>query len=500
MCSVLQHIVESFCNIPIFTLICRLSEKNKPIVFVMQSEKCGNILVIDDDDDVLYTARLVLRGLFEKVDTINHPDLIPKYLPASRYDVILLDMNFARGVTSGKEGLEWLGKIRTIDKDARVLVTTAYGDISLAVQAMKMGAVDFILKPWNKERLVTSIANFLNQDNDKSKDTKVRRRNISTPDPGKAKYPEMIGKSPLIAEMQEIIKTVAPTDANILLLGENGTGKELAAWALHANSLRRNESFVHVDLGSIPETLFEAELFGHIKGAFTDAKEERAGRFEAANGGTLFLDEIGNLTLPMQAKLLTAIQKREIVRIGSNHPIHMDARLISATNMSLYEMADTFSFRQDLLYRINTVEITLPPLRERGDDIRLIAEYYLQYYSDFYGKEGLVLGKDTARKLISYHWPGNIRELAHAMERAVILSKCMVLNPDDFVFRSVIPSVPKEEEPAIRVEDYERKAITTALGKHNGNLSRAADDLGIARSTLYRKISHFGLDNISQAN
>jgi two-component system, NtrC family, response regulator HydG len=463
----------------------------------MQSDRSGNILVIDDDNDVLYTARLVLRGLFEKVDTLADPGLIPGFLKAGKYDVILLDMNFTRGTATGKEGLEWLRKILCIDPDARVLTTTAYGDINLAVQAMKMGAVDFIIKPWNKEGLVSSIANLFYPDPEQSNGGKIKSRHAKKPDSGKTVYPEIISKSPAMAQILDTIRSVAPTDANVLLMGENGTGKELAAWALHSNSLRNQEPFVHVDLGSIPETLFEAELFGHTRGAFTDAKEERAGRFETASGGTLFLDEIGNLSLPLQAKILTAIQKREIVRIGSNNPIAVNIRLISATNMPLYQMADSFNFRQDLLYRINTVEITIPPLRERGEDISLIADYYLEFYSEHYGKQGLILRKDTIQKLNSYPWPGNIRELAHAIERAVILSKSKILTPDDFMLKIKHSLVSKVDEPVIRVEDYEKSAISSALNKHNGNLSKASEELGIARSTLYRKIAHFGIENLS---
>jgi two-component system, NtrC family, response regulator HydG len=463
----------------------------------MKSDRSGNILIVDDDNDVLYTAKLVLRGLFENVDTLDSPGLIPQYLKKRKYEVILLDMNFTRGITSGKEGLEWLQKILLIDPDAHILTTTAYGEINLAVQAMKMGAVDFIIKPWNKVQLVTSVQNVINlrpelKDKNKPESNQLRKDKNRN-----QKYSEIISRSALMAKVLETIKTVAPTDANILILGENGTGKELAAWALHNESKRKQNKFVHVDLGALPETLFEAELFGHTRGAFTDAKEERAGRFETASDGTLFLDEIGNLTLPLQAKILTAIQSREVVRIGSNHPVAVDVRLISATNMPLYEMADSFEFRQDLLYRINTVEIIIPPLRERKEDIEPIANHYLKLFSDQYGKEEIKIKEDAFNKLKEYHWPGNIRELAHAIERAVILCKTRTLLPEDFNLK--IKSVPAQliAEPAIRVEDYEKRAISNALSKHNGNLSKAAEELGIARSTLYRKIAHFGLENLS---
>jgi transcriptional regulator with PAS, ATPase and Fis domain len=293
----------------------------------------------------------------------------------------------------------------------------------------------------------------------------------------------------------ETIKAVAPTNANVLILGENGTGKELAAWTLHSESVRKQKEFIHVDLGAIPETLFEAELFGHTRGAFTDAREERTGRFQSASGGTLFLDEIGNLSLPLQSKILTAIQNKEIVRIGSNKPLPVDVRLISATNMPLYQMAESFQFRQDLLYRINTVEITLPPLRERREDIGLISEYYMKLFSEQYCRQGVTITEATLQKLKEYHWPGNIRELAHALERAVILCKTETLKPDDFAFKAKsFPDI-SIVEPSFRVEDYEKKAISAAMSKHNGNLSKAAEEIGIARSTLYRKIARFGMDN-----
>ncbi len=462
----------------------------------MKSDRSGNILIVDDDNDVLYTAKLVLRGLFEKVDTLDSPGLIPQYLNKCKYEVILLDMNFTRGVTTGKEGLEWLDKILLIDPDARVLTTTAYGEINLAVQAMKKGAVDFIIKPWNKVQLITSVQNVLQLNQEQKDDNKSESNHLRGNHSQRINYPEIISRSPIMAQILETIKTVAPTDANILIMGENGTGKELAARVLHCESLRRQNAFVHVDLGAIPETLFEAELFGHKRGAFTDAKEDRAGRFEAASGGTLFLDEIGNLSHPLQAKILTAIQNREVIRIGSNHSVPVNVRLISATNMPLYEMADSFEFRQDLLYRINTIEIILPALRDRREDIDLIADFYLKLFSEQYGKQGINIREDAIQKLKEYHWPGNIRELAHAIERAVILCKRETLAPEDFILK--IKSSPNKliAEPVIIVEDYEKKAIGGAMSKHNGNLSKAAKELGIARSTLYRKIAHFGIETL----
>ena len=462
----------------------------------MKSDRSGGVLVVDDDNDILYTAKLVLRSLFDKVETINRPCLIPDYLKARKYDVILLDMNYSRGTTSGKEGLEWLDKILQIDPEARVLTTTAYGEINLAVQAMKRGAVDFITKPWNRDQLLSSVRNVLEHSHIDHVIRKSVKGNVKeSVNQGKSKYPEIIGRSPAMAQIMESIKTVGPTDANILILGESGTGKELAAWALHNESLRKQNSFVHVDLGSIPETLFEAELFGHTRGAFTDAREEREGRFEKASGGTLFLDEIGNLTLPLQAKILTAIQNREVVRIGSNQSIPVDVRLISATNLPLYDMADSFEFRQDLLYRINTVEIILPPLRDRKEDIDLLAEYYLELFSMKYGKSGIKITEDALQKLKQYHWPGNIRELAHIIERAVIFCKYGSVTSDDFILRNRPVNVVQKDEPSIKVEDYEKKAISRAMDKFNGNLSKAAEEIGMARSTLYRKIARFGIEN-----
>jgi DNA-binding NtrC family response regulator len=461
----------------------------------MKSAGSGNILIVDDDNDVLYTARLILRDLFGKVDILNRSALIPEFLKSSKYDVIVLDMNFTRGNTSGKEGLEWLGRILRLDPDVCIITTTAYGEISLAVQTMKEGAMDFLIKPWNKDQLICAVQRAMALRSEKQDVKKTKNKNPGTLSPGKIRHPGIISRSPVMVKVLETIKTVAPTNANVLIMGENGTGKELAAWALHNESMRKNNEFIHVDLGAIPETLFEAELFGHTRGAFTDAREEREGRFETASGGTLFLDEIGNLSLPLQAKILTAIQNREVVRIGSNKPISIDVRLISATNMPLYEMADSFQFRQDLLYRINTVEITLPPLRERREDISLISEYYLELFSEQYYKQGIVMLDETIQKLKEYHWPGNIRELAHAIERAVILCKNETLRPEDFTFKTKSASVTTTDESSVRVEDYEKKAIATAMMKHNGNLSKAAEEIGIARSTLYRKIARFGMEN-----
>jgi two-component system, NtrC family, response regulator HydG len=458
----------------------------------MKSGNTGKILVVDDDRDVLFTARMIMKDHFEKVDIIDRPGLIPEYLKGCRYDAIVLDMNFSRGNNSGMEGLEWLRRILQIVPEASVMTTTAYGDINLAVQAMKLGAVDFMVKPWQKDKLIDSVKNLVQLKSERGT-TREKVTETVKEDSGKAKHPEMISRSPVMAQILDVIKTVAPTDANVLIMGENGTGKELAALMLHKESLRNRQPFVHVDLGAIPETLFESELFGHTRGAFTDAREEREGRFESASGGTLFLDEIGNLGLPLQAKILTAIQNREVIRIGSNRPVPVSVRLISATNMPIYQMAESFGFRQDLLYRINTVEITLPPLRERKEDIPPIADYYTGRYSVQYNKPGMRFGKDTLKKLEEYHWPGNIRELAHAIERAVILCKSQTIMPEDFVFKTKPAMAEVKKESAVRLEEYEKRALHDAIDKFSGNLSLAARELGIARSTLYRKIVQFGM-------
>jgi len=463
----------------------------------VKSNRLRNILIVDDDKDVLYTASLALKRVFAITDTTDNPDLIPGFLKKTKYDIILLDMNYSRGATSGEEGLTWLKKIRQIDRSIKILITTAYGEIDLAVQAIKLGAVDFIVKPWDQERLLSSVNNALSDNHFQRQDADKKAASSDTEILPGNRDPEIIFQSDVMARINDIIRTVAPTTANVLIMGENGTGKELVARALHNESARRDKPFVHVDLGAIPETLFESELFGHTKGAFTDAREERAGRFEAASGGTLFLDEIGNLGLQLQAKILTAIQNKSVVRIGSNHQLPVDVRIISATNMPLNQLTDSTRFRQDLLYRINTVEITLPPLRERIRDIRPIAEYYLKVFSEQYSKSGLTLGEDTLLALNSYDWPGNVRELAHSIERAVILSKNQTLSTADFYFRTRSKPDLKPEDSMMRVEDYEKNAILNALKKYDGNLSKASEELGIARSTLYRKIAYFGLDNFS---
>ncbi|WNJ18952.1 sigma-54 dependent transcriptional regulator [Pontibacter sp. G13] len=450
------------------------------------------ILIVDDDTDILLTARMVLKQRFSDIKTTSDPHKISDILSEGNYDLVLLDMNFTAGFTSGKEGLRWLKKIKKTAPQTHVVLMTAYGDINLAVKAMKEGATDFVVKPWENEALVSTVMAAVQGP---PKPPSPKEEN---PDPPKSHTSPagipvdgrvIIGESPAMKQVFRMLDKVATTDANVLVLGENGTGKELVARALHDRSQRKDRPFVHVDLGAIPESLFESELFGHVKGAFTDAREDRAGRFEAADGGTLFLDEIGNLSLSMQAKLLTALQSRMIVRVGSNRPVKVDIRLVCATNMPLYEMVREKEFRQDLLYRINTVEVILPPLRERIEDIPPLVEHYLQIYREKYQREGFSVPHDILNRLKSHRWPGNIRELQHALERAVIMEDTESLLPEVGQTTGNAPDNPQD----YNLEEVEKHAIRQAISKHNGNISKAAKELGLGRTTLYRKMNKYGL-------
>ena len=453
--------------------------------------KPGSILLLDDDPDVLFTARMVLKQQYGEVHTEQDPNRIADLLQSRHYDVILLDMNFSPGVTSGKEGLHWLRQIRQLDSAAQVVMCTAYGDIQLAVDAMKEGAIDFLVKPWEKEKLLATVRAVFQLSQSAKEVTSLRSRQKVLHQALEEPYAEMISVSPAMQAVEATIAKVAPTEANVLILGENGTGKELVARALHRLSDRAGEVFIKVDLGALSESLFESELFGHVKGAFTDAREDRPGRFEVASGGTLFLDEIGNLSLPLQAKLLTALQSRQVTRLGSNKPVPLDIRLISATNMPLHQMVAEGGFRQDLLYRLNTVEINLPPLRDREEDIPLLARHYLGVYGRKYQKGEVQLSREALRSLQKYAWPGNIRELQHALERAVILADRPLLQPADFAL-SPGPSKVRSRD-SLNLESLEKVAIQQAIQKHGGNLSKAAEELGFGRSTLYRKLTKYDL-------
>ncbi len=451
----------------------------------------ANILIIEDDEDVLYTAKLVLKQRFSGVQTETDPKRLPRLLESTSFDVILLDMNFTQGQTSGNEGLFWLREILKLDPAAHVIMNTAYGDIQLAVEAMKIGAIDFLVKPWEREKLMTTVENVYQLSRSKKEVQKLKsREKVMAGDIDKS-FPEILSRSEVMQPIFEAIRKVAKTDANVLILGENGTGKELVARELYRKSAREKEPFIKVDLGSLPESLFESELFGHKKGAFTDAREDRQGRLEIASGGTLFLDEIGNLTTAQQSKLLTVLQARQVVPIGSNRPIDIDIRLVSATNCHLEQMIAEGSFRQDLLYRINTVEITLPPLRERSGDIPLLAAHYLDVYAAKYGKPSLALEKSAIKALENYPWPGNIRELQHTMERAVIMSDAAALTSDDFMLdKKPAPAVSGE---VLQKDEMEKQLIQRAVKKWEGNLTKAADEMGMGRTTLYRKMKKYGL-------
>jgi DNA-binding NtrC family response regulator len=454
----------------------------------------ARILIVDNDFDILLAAKMLLKQYFTTVHTESNPENIPELISAEFYDVILLDMNFTRDATSGKEGFFWLNKILETDPSAVVIFITAYGDIELAVQGIKEGATNFLLKPWDNKKLLATISANLRVRESKMELNDLRtKKKVLLSDAGMPAEP-IIGQSPAMQKVMATVKKVAATEANVLILGENGTGKELIARAIHRASPRRDEVFVAVDLGAISETLFESELFGFKKGAFTDAREDRAGRFEAANKGTIFLDEIGNLSFPLQSKLLSVLQNRKVVRLGTNREIPIDVRVICATNMPLYQMVNEGKFRQDLLYRINTVEVQAPPLRERPEDIPLLAEYFLQMYHQKYKTLQKRIGLHTLKRLQKHAWPGNIRELQHAIERAVILSEGSILQPHDF-FIPQDDNIPKGDTLAVghNLGEAEKMLIRRVIDKHGGNISRAARELGLTRASLYRRIEKHGI-------
>jgi len=455
--------------------------------------KRGNILVVDDNEDILLAARLLLRQHAESVRTEKNPDSIPRLLEENDFDVILLDMNFTRDVSSGKEGFAWLSRILEIDPTAVVVLITAYGDVEMAVRALKEGAVDFVQKPWQNEKLLATISAAMKLRATRLEAEGLRRRQRQLSDDMDHPFRDFIGECPAMQEVFATIQKVADTDANILILGENGTGKELVAREIHRQSARADEVFISVDMGAINESLFESELFGHKRGAFTDAREEKPGRFETAHGGTLFLDEIGNLPLFMQSKILAALENRCVTRLGSNASRPIDIRLISASNQPLRQMADREKFRRDLLYRINTVEIHLPPLRERGDDIAILASHFLGIYRTKYQKNAGKINSEAMKTLQRYGWPGNVRELQHALERAVILSESEVLRPEDFFPTLVRPAGDDIQQDDFNLKAIEKNIILKAMKKHQGNVSQAAHELGLTRASLYRRMQKYGL-------
>jgi DNA-binding NtrC family response regulator len=454
--------------------------------------KAGSILIVDDDADVLLTAELVLKKEFRRVATESDPRRLAAALRGERFDVVLLDMNFSPGQTTGQEGIECLRTVEKISPDTKVIFMTAYGGVETAVKAIKDGASDFVVKPWDNQKLVATVGATLrfSQAAQTVKDLETKQRDLNRYI-GSADV-EIVGRSPAIERLLGDVDKVARTDAAVLILGENGTGKELVARAIHRASARADHPFVHVDLGAIPPSLFESELFGHKKGAFTDAKEDRAGRFEIAAGGTLFLDEIGNLSLPLQAKLLGVLQAGKVTRVGTDKPIQMDARIVSATNMAREDLLDRLKFRQDLLYRINTVEIQVPPLRERPDDIGLLIDHYAQRFARKYNRTVASVAPRTLDELREYPWPGNVRELVHAVERAVIMAEDSALRIEDLLVKARAAPA-KQDGLELNLEALEQAAIRQAIAKHGGNLSKAAQELGLGRTTLYRKMAKHGL-------
>lgn len=449
--------------------------------------KQGTILVVDDNKGILTAVQMLLGTYFEKVITISTPNKIKATLHDENIDVVLLDMNFSAGINTGNEGLFWLSEIKKEDASIQVVLFTAYADIDLAVQGIKEGAADFVVKPWDNAKLLETLKTAYNIRTANRKGISIATDKLVV-----SKESGMFwGESNAMQQLRSLIEKVARTDANILVTGENGTGKEMLAREIHLLSNRKKETLVPVDMGAITETLFESELFGHVKGAFTDARADRPGKFEVANKGTLFLDEIGNLSYHLQAKLLTALQRRSIVRVGSNTPIPVNIRLICATNRDLQEMVQKGDFREDLLYRINTIHVEIPPLRERPEDIVPLTEIFLSKYTKIYGKTAMCLSLDAKEKLKAQPWFGNIRELEHTIEKAVIIAERSVLDGNDFDFpRAKKKPVTKE---ATTLEEMEYNMIKNAMDKYSGNLSLVASQLGISRQTLYNKIKRYEL-------
>lgn len=453
----------------------------------------GTILIVDDDEDILTAAKLLLKQIPYNVYTLAHPEEIPALLKNESIDIILLDMNYTRDVTSGNEGFQWLKKILEIDPLTVVILTTAYGDIDTAIRAIKFGAVDFVLKPWQNEKLLATISSALQLRRSRTRVHQLETSQQHLQEAMDQPFHEMVGVSPAMRQVFHDIEKVAVTDANVLIVGENGTGKELVARAIHRQSARAQEIFIGVDMGALPETLFESELFGHTKNAFTGATADRAGKFEAASGGTLFLDEIGNLSLAMQSKLLRVLETRQVFRLGSNKPVELDIRLICATNRPIQEGLRNNTIRQDFLYRINTIEIHLPALRERREDIPLLTDFFIERYVRKYNKPKCRLEPLAYRKLEQYAWPGNVRELRHTIERSIILNDKPIFRPADF---SLTPADSTSEQIVLddlNLEEAERVLLRKALTIHEGNISKAAEALGITRTSLYRRMEKHGL-------
>lgn len=450
----------------------------------------GTILIVDDDEHVLVTSRMILKNYFDNIETLSSPKTLESRLKPGNIGVILLDMNFQAGLTTGNEGIFWMNRIRQLSPNTQVVLQTAYGDIEMAVKSIKEGAVDYLPKPWDKEKLVTTMMNAYQQALARKENRDLKSKQKALQQHLNENHKPFLAKAPAMEPVLMAIEMVAPTDANVLILGENGTGKEMVAREIHRQSARAHEPFISVDMGAVTPSLFESEMFGHEKGAFTDAKETRIGKFELATKGTLFLDEIGNLAPELQVKLLTILQNRSVSRVGSNQQVPLDVRLICATNAPIYEAVKRGAFREDLLYRIKTIEIPIPPLRERREDIPTLVNYYMGEYAKRYGKS-LRVDSALMARLVSYRWPGNVRELQHAVERGVILCREEALSLTDFGLLSSDP-IP-EPQHSLNLSDMERQVIKEALKKSGGNLTRAAEELGIGRTTLYRKMEEYGI-------
>ena len=446
--------------------------------------KKASVLVVDDDPDVLLALQLLLRPHVRSVITEKNPTRLTTRLPIEKPDLILLDMNYRGSVNTGNEGLYWLNQINTLLPGVSVVLITAYADIQLAVQGMKAGATDFIVKPWQNEALLTSL--------DEAVATRAGRSGTTRSGTSQLIEADLLGESEVMRSLAHTLRKIAPTEANVLLMGENGTGKDVVARLLHRQSNRGDGPFVHVDVGALSESLFESELFGFVKGAFTDARQDRAGRFEAAQGGTLFLDEIGNISPTQQARLLSVLQNRAVTRLGSNQPVPVDVRVISATNAPLYEWVAEGRFRKDLIYRLNTIELTLPPLRERGNDVLLLSTHFLAQYAQKYGKSVPTLTSRSVARLRSHPFPGNVRELQHTLERAVIMSEGDTIRPDDLLFSPVEQAVPITSG-STRLDELERDTVQRVMDKHHGNITKAATELGITRMALYRRLGKYDL-------
>lgn len=455
----------------------------------MKVKESAHILIIDDDDDIRLTGEVVLKQRFSKVSTVDHPKGANSLLQTGDIEVALLDMNYSPGLNDGKEGLMWLEKLSKEYPKVKFIIITAYGELSLAVEAMKIGATDFVTKPWEYEKIQISVANALKLARTEKEVRTLKKKELGLMQNLIPKSGKLISESSEIQKVLKVAKKVSQTDANVLLLGENGTGKGLLAKYIHQSSPRANEVFIQVDLGSITESLFESELFGHKKGAFTDAKEDRIGRFEAADQGTIFLDEVGNLSMGMQSKLLTVIQNRELNRVGDSKFRSFDVRIIAATNANLEEKIAEGTFREDLYYRLNTIELNLPPLRERVADLRPMVNHFLERFCKKYNQPVPSISKSTLDKLEAYDWPGNIRELEHAVERAVILATADELTPEDFSFKKKTKSIALQ---ITNLEELERITVEKVIQKHDGNMSKVAKELGIGRTTLYRKLDKYG--------